>query len=95
MLKSKMSWLEARQDVLSQNVANADTPGYAARDLKPMDFASLLKKANGAVPASGLMVTDPRHIAVTPLVLPFSPPKRVGGRRWERSCPPRSSTTAS
>jgi flagellar basal-body rod protein FlgB len=66
MLKSKMSWLEARQDVLSQNVANADTPGYAARDLKPMDFESLLKKANGARPASNLTVTDPRHIAVSP-----------------------------
>ncbi len=66
MLKSKMSWLEARQDVLSQNVANADTPGYAARDLKPMDFESLLKKANEAGSGSGLMVTDPRHIAVTP-----------------------------
>jgi flagellar basal-body rod protein FlgB len=63
MLKSKMSWLEARQDVLSQNVANADTPGYVAHDLKPMDFESLLKKANGAGPASGLMTTDPRHIA--------------------------------
>jgi flagellar basal-body rod protein FlgB len=66
MLKSKMSWLEARQDVLSQNVANADTPGYAARDLKPMDFESLLKKANATGPASSLMTTDPRHIAVSP-----------------------------
>jgi flagellar basal-body rod protein FlgB len=66
MLKSRMSWLEARQDVLSQNVANADTPGYVARDLKPMDFESLLKKTSGVF-REGLTVTDPRHIAIAPV----------------------------
>ncbi len=29
-----MTWLNQRQGVLSQNVANADTPGYAARDVQ-------------------------------------------------------------
>ncbi|RUR31033.1 flagellar basal body rod protein FlgB [Vreelandella andesensis] len=33
---------QARHDVLSANIANADTPNYKARDL---DFASELKKA--------------------------------------------------
>ena len=66
MLKSRMSWLEARQDVLSQNVANADTPGYVAHDLKPMDFESLLKNAGGSQFQPGLAVTDSRHIAITP-----------------------------
>jgi flagellar basal-body rod protein FlgB len=66
MLKSRMSWLEARQDVLSQNVANADTPGYVAHDLKPMDFESLLKNAGGSRFQPGLTVTDARHIAITP-----------------------------
>jgi flagellar basal-body rod protein FlgB len=33
-----------RQTVLSSNIANADTPGYQARD---MDFASTLKAAVG------------------------------------------------
>ena len=28
MLKQRMTWLNQRQDTLSQNVANADTPGY-------------------------------------------------------------------
>ena len=27
--------------MLSQNVANADTPGYVARDLKPLDFKDI------------------------------------------------------
>jgi len=66
MLKSRMSWLEARQDVLSQNVANADTPGYVAHDLKPMDFESLLKSAGGSQFQPGLAVTDVRHIVVSP-----------------------------
>ena len=33
-----------RNEVLSSNIANADTPGYKARDL---DFGSVLKKARG------------------------------------------------
>ena len=38
MLRTRMTWLNQRQDVLSQNVANADTPGFVARDLKPLNF---------------------------------------------------------
>jgi flagellar basal-body rod protein FlgB len=33
--EQRLNWLDQRQQVLAQNVANADTPGYAARDLKP------------------------------------------------------------
>jgi flagellar basal-body rod protein FlgB len=65
MLKTRMSWLNQRQDVLTQNVANADTPGYAAHDLKQLDFADEMRKASGpSQAASQLMVTDPRHIAL-------------------------------
>ncbi len=42
-LKSKMHWHQSRQRVLAENVANADTPGYRAADLKPMQFESHLK----------------------------------------------------
>jgi len=38
MMTAKMRWLEHRQRVLAQNIANADTPGYAPRDLKPLDY---------------------------------------------------------
>jgi flagellar basal-body rod protein FlgB len=64
MLRERMSWLSARQDVLSQNVANADTPGYSARDIKPMDFKDILKGESSV--STGLTTTDPRHIAVAP-----------------------------
>ncbi len=65
MIREKMSWLNARQGILSQNVANADTPGYTARDLKPIDFEQTLR--NEARASSGLNTTDPRHIAIKPV----------------------------
>lgn len=43
MLKNKMQWHQARQTVLAENVANADTPDYNARDLKTIDFKKKLK----------------------------------------------------
>jgi len=61
MLKQQMAWLGKRQDVLSQNVASADVPGYTPRDLKPVDFEQTLKAAT-ANSAGSLAVTDPRHI---------------------------------
>ena len=67
MLKQRMSWLSARQNVLAQNVANVDTPGYTARDLKPIDFQDVLHGATTDPKFSGgLMTTDSRHIALTP-----------------------------
>lgn len=40
-MKTKMSYLSERQDVLAQNIANVDTPGYRPRDLKKPDFESM------------------------------------------------------
>lgn len=39
MMSDKMRWLSSRQNVLAQNVANADTPKYRPMDLKEVDFA--------------------------------------------------------
>jgi flagellar basal-body rod protein FlgB len=64
VLRERMSWLHHRQDVLSTNVANADTPGYVARDLKPQDFSSLLRGETRH--GSALLSTDPRHITMKP-----------------------------
>lgn len=38
MMSGKMRWLSSRQGVLSQNIANADTPKYRPKDLKEVDF---------------------------------------------------------
>lgn len=47
-LGAKMGYLNQRQTVLSQNIANADTPGYQPHDLKEIDFGRVLKKATGS-----------------------------------------------
>jgi flagellar basal-body rod protein FlgB len=65
MLRERMSWLNARQDTLSQNVANADSPGYLARDLKPMNFEDMMKRVNGESQSSGLTTTNPLHINIS------------------------------
>jgi flagellar basal-body rod protein FlgB len=65
MLKERMSWLSARQNVLAQNVANVDTPNYTAKDLKPVNFEDILK--DSTTPSQfqgGMSVTDPRHISI-------------------------------
>ena len=63
MLKTRMRWLESRQKILSENVANAETPGYRERDLRPLDFKELV--AGGS--STGLIstaTTNPMHIAI-------------------------------
>ena len=54
MLKQRMSWLSARQNVLAQNVANADTPGYTARYLKPINFEDILQGTTTPSQLAGL-----------------------------------------
>lgn len=41
-LSQKMDFLQVRQRVLSQNITNADTPGYASLDVKKPDFSKTL-----------------------------------------------------
>jgi flagellar basal-body rod protein FlgB len=45
MLRERMHWVQARQGVLSQNVANAHTPGYEAQDVREPDFRNHLKNS--------------------------------------------------
>lgn len=44
MTSGKMSWLTERQRVISQNVANSDTPKYQPKDLKSVDFRRLVQR---------------------------------------------------
>lgn len=53
---SRMAYLERRQSVLAQNVANADTPTWRTRDLKP--FSETIQRA-----AVAALRTDPMHLA--------------------------------
>jgi flagellar basal-body rod protein FlgB len=57
MLRERMQWHQARQQVLAENVANADTPNYKARDLAPPDFQRELSTSS-----IGLDRTNPAHL---------------------------------
>jgi flagellar basal-body rod protein FlgB len=35
LAEQRLAWIGQRQSVLAQNIANVNTPGYAARDVKP------------------------------------------------------------
>jgi flagellar basal-body rod protein FlgB len=56
MLKSKLHWHQARQKVLAENVANANTPGFKPMELKEPSFAAA---QGGALP---MQMTSPLHI---------------------------------
>lgn len=60
-MADKMRWHQVRQGVLSENVANADTPGYVERDLDPYSFDSHLKSIATVTTAT----TSPMHISVS------------------------------
>ncbi|HXF08713.1 MAG TPA: flagellar basal body rod protein FlgB [Candidatus Acidoferrales bacterium] len=49
----------ARAQLLATNIANADTPGFAARDI---DFKAVLSRAAGRFGPPALVMTDARHL---------------------------------
>lgn len=51
-LKTRMQYHSERQVLLAQNVANAETPGYGARDLKSPDFRRMLTAESVSVPGA-------------------------------------------
>lgn len=66
MLKGRMGYLSARQRVIAENVANADTPGFTPRDIRPPSFEQTLRA--GGVTTSGagtggLARTNAAHMA--------------------------------
>ena len=66
MLRSRMGYLSERQRVIAENVANADTPGYAPHDLKPFSFQAQVQAASSSssavAPAGTMAVTQPGHM---------------------------------
>ena len=78
-IKGRLNWLDERQRVIAQNVANSDTPGYVGRDLQlPSDFAAALRRGG----ALQMTRTSAMHIA------PAGQPAR-----FETAAAPDSETT--
>ena len=53
-----MRYLTAKQQVIAENIANASTPGYLAKDIKKIDFQQELSSA-AKLP---LNVTNNKHL---------------------------------
>jgi flagellar basal-body rod protein FlgB len=62
MLRTKMEWHQARQKVLAENVANADTPAFRPSDLVAPDFGRQMQTPLTVV---SLARTESGHIAGT------------------------------
>lgn len=60
LAEERLAWLDRRQAVLAQNVANADTPGYQPRDIRP--FNEVLARAGGTGSAA-MAQTSALHLA--------------------------------
>ncbi len=56
LAEKRLAWLDRRQQVLAANIANADTPGWQPKDLKP--FAETLADSTPT-----LERTNPLHLA--------------------------------
>jgi flagellar basal-body rod protein FlgB len=59
MLRTRMQWHQERQKLLSENVANSDTPNYRPHDLAPLKFDPPMR---GAAAAVALARTNTAHI---------------------------------
>lgn len=60
-LKGRMEWYGQRQEVIANNIANSDTPGYKPKDLKPFSFKEYVRGTTR--PPVNMAVTDPGHVA--------------------------------
>ena len=70
MLRSRMGYLSDRQNVIAENIANANTPGFVARDVAPFTFEAQLRGQGGALGMQPAQ-TKAGHMA--------APPRRSGG----------------
>jgi flagellar basal-body rod protein FlgB len=64
MLRARLDQLSERQRLISENIANASTPGYRPRDVDTAGFERMLASAAGS--RSGAMTiarTNPGHMA--------------------------------
>ena len=63
MLRTRLEWAQQRQSVLAENVANADTPKFRARDVVAPVFEDPAKLTPTPVANVSLAQTSEGHIA--------------------------------
>ncbi len=73
LAERRLAWVDQRQTLLSQNIANADTPGYRSKDLSP--FAAQL----------GRLALSPSEGGSASLGTSLSAPRQGNDRAHERA----------
>ncbi|MFM7303497.1 MAG: flagellar basal body rod protein FlgB, partial [Alphaproteobacteria bacterium] len=58
--EQRLRWTEARQRVLAQNIANADTPNY-----RPSDMQAFAKVLSGKLTEKQMVATNVNHLQGT------------------------------
>ena len=79
MLRGRLGYLNQRQQVVAQNIANADTPNYTPRDLNGFSFKSHMNGQTppGGVSSIGSIGGSAPHLLKTTSSAPASPFKPV------------------
>lgn len=62
MLKGRMGYLNSRQKLIAENVANADTPGYTPKDAQSFDKVLAAQSRPSAGAAGALVRTNAMHL---------------------------------
>jgi flagellar basal-body rod protein FlgB len=75
-LRTRMQWHQERQRVLSENVANSDTPNFKPRDLLEPKFDST--GVPGSIGSLAMMRTSGNHITPSGGVESFEHNGKVG-----------------
>src|SRR5262249_51165124 len=60
---TRLNQLSERQRLISENIANASTPGYRPRDLDTSSFERALAAAGGRSAGLEMARTNPRHMS--------------------------------
>jgi flagellar basal-body rod protein FlgB len=67
-MSQRLDWLTQRQEVLGQNISNANTPNYQPHDLVQFNFRDLVSdaesSAGGGSPHLRPYLTNDRHMGV-------------------------------
>ena len=76
-LRTKMQWHQERQRVLSENVANADTPNFKPRDLVEPKLDST-GAVTGSMGSLAMMKTSTSHISTSDNGQSFAQNRKAG-----------------
>ena len=58
-MKKRMAWYARRQEVLAQNIANADTPNYVPGEMKKFKFREIVRHEDSNI---NMTATRPQHL---------------------------------